>query len=647
MGGIALELWTGPDTAARGAPVAVAAMLRAMRSRGRDGARLAQLGDARGPSCVLGYASTWLTAEDDGTEQPRLDRGDALAFDGRIDDRVGLALELGERSDLPDAALALAALRRFGLSAAKRVRGEFAFAWRDAAGRVLAAADRLGAVPLYYRCDDVEPRGAPLGGKPQPIRRIRVASEKQALFADVPAPRIHRAELALALAEDYPEREATLYEGIFAIPPGHQLVVDEGRAWIERYWSLDATRALAVRDARDASAWLRSELTAAVRDRMRARGGRVASTVSGGLDSTTIAALATRIARDRGDAPPLLVTIRYPDPATDETELARVLARHLGSPLHVHDVPRGPGSFPVPNGVETLWDPYMTLVERMSSTLRDHGCSALTLGFGGDEVQRNTGFEVDECLQHVDPLGAVRWAGPMKERWAVRRLVSTGVRRLIGPIRRPSPGRPPAFLVPEARADVERAQEERRIRLDERTIGSAKRVLVESFVEGQAAPYGLSHSAHTAAALGLAFLQPFFDVRVIELLLALPLSVRPDPFSHKPLLRRITEEVAPPALSRRFERANFMPFYRMVLRENAAALRELLGAERLAAEGQVQPGEALRTFETALANDHAVRDAMTLVTYEGWLAALENRAPEPTSWVEPPVNGSGGTCIVW
>lgn len=658
MGGVALELAfsrvSSPDEPA----LAVAAMLQAMRHRGRDGARLVVIEPAAAAhgGIALGHAATWLTDEEVGTAQPHHARGLWVVLDGRVDDRAALALDLSLREVTTDAALAAAALDRFGRRALERMRGEFTLVAHDArSGQTLAAPDRLGAAPLYYRWADGG-RGSttPLGRRPSPITSLRVASEKQALFADGPPPSVSFPQLALATTEEYVEREATLYQEIFAIPPGHVLVVEGGAAHVEAYWELDPTRRLAIQDPRDASAWLRSELNDAIRDRLRARGGRIASTVSGGLDSSTIAALATRIARARGTAPPLLVTVRYPDPVTDETALSTDLASHLGLPLHVHDPPRGPGSFPVPTSLESLYDPYTTLLERMCATARDHGCCSISLGFGGDETQRNTGYEVDESLQRGEFVGAVRWAGPMSERWAVRRLLTTTLRRLAG---RPRPVQPfdvPAVLTPEARAAIEAERAERGARLERAGVGGAKRVLHGSFVEGDAAPAGMVHGAHAAARLGVGFLQPFLDVRVVELMLALPLSVRPDPFSRKPLLRRISEDVAPASISTRTDRACFAVFYKQVLAENRSAYGALVGGGRLAQLGVLEPGAGLQCLNAGASDASEVQMAMNVVAFEGWLAALDERRttrrPEPTSGLpepDPPVNASARTRIVW
>jgi asparagine synthetase B (glutamine-hydrolysing) len=368
--------------------------------------------------------------------------------------------------------------------------------------------------------------------------------------------------------------------------------------------------------------------------------------VSGGLDSTTIAALATGIARGRGAPPPVLVTARYPDEPTDETPITATLAEHLGVPLHVHDMPRGPGSFPVSTSPEALWDPYTTLLEGMRATMRAHGCYALSMGFGGDEVQRVTGYEVDESLATGELVGAARWAGPQTEGWALRRLTTTTLRRLAGRSRQPAPLDAPPILTPDARTTVQNAQQERHERLQLSTYGSAKRVLYASFVEGDAAPAGLVQGAHTAALLGVSFLQPYLDVRVVELMLALPLSVRPDPFGRKPLLRTISASVAPASISARFGRADFTPFYQRVVRENAEAYRAVLEGRRLEALGLVRFDATLATLGAS--EDRArLRDALSLITYEGWLAAVEARTPEPTSGPSAAVNGSAETSIVW
>lgn len=661
MGGIAFELRLprgGPAESAdeASASQAVSTMLRAMRHRGLDGARRVARADDRG-SVALGYAATWVLDDDVGSVQPLvqpIDGGELLlAFDGRVDDRASTAASLGARNGGPDAALAAAAVVRFGVRAATRLLGEMAFVAhaRGARGDVTwIVPDRLGVVPLYYRWSTNSAfRTEAIGTAPVALRRLRVASEKQALFADATTPPVDRTELSLALAEEHTERDATLYEGIRRIPPGHLLVVEQGCARIERYFDLDVERRLEVRDPRDASAWLRAVLVDAIRDRSRARRG-FSATVSGGIDSTTIAALATHEARAHRAVAPRLVTVRYADRETDETFESRALARHLGLPLEIVDVPTGPDAFsPTSAGVtlEALWDPYTFLLRGMLEGA--DGRRGIALGFGGDEIQRNTGYEVGQSLAEGELVSAVRWAGPMTERWAVRRLVSTAIRFGARRLRPHPPFVAPTFLTRDAlrAVDVRRAEIAAR-----RPTGAslATRAQHELFTEGAAAPFSIAHAAHVAAELGVVFLQPYFDVRVVELTLALPLHVRPDPFSLKPLLRRITEDVCPPEIARRTARADFMPFYRRVLFDQRASLEALLRNERLASLGLVEQTDATRVLEASMQRPERIREAMTLVTYEAWLALLAARRPEPTmreAGSPEPLNASGDPCIVW
>jgi len=61
--------------------------------------------------------------------------------------------------------------------------------------------------------------------------------------------------------------------------------------------------------------------------------------VSGGLDSAGVAALASDIARERGQEPPVAFVMGFEDPAYDETAAAQNLCKHLGQELHVVSAP--------------------------------------------------------------------------------------------------------------------------------------------------------------------------------------------------------------------------------------------------------------------------------------------------------------------
>ena len=223
--------------------------------------------------------------------------GLALAADARLDDREALRDALGCReAGICDGELILRAWRRWGPDCPNRLLGDYAFALWDARRRILfCARDHIGARPFYY---------ARAG------ERFVFASAVPAVLAAPGVPdRIDDDFVAAHLTHISLETTThTFFAAVRKLPPGHALTVTgDGRLRTERYWRPeDVPR---VRPASgDACAQECLDLCArAVRDRLRGP-GPVGAHLSGGLDSSGVAALAARELRRQGRAAPLAFT---------------------------------------------------------------------------------------------------------------------------------------------------------------------------------------------------------------------------------------------------------------------------------------------------------------------------------------------------
>lgn len=117
----------------------------------------------------------------------------------------------------------------------------------------------------------------------------------------------------------------------------------------------------------------------------------VGTLVSGGLDSAGVAAMASAIARERGQAPPTGFVMGFVDPARDETGAARTLATHLGQELHVVPAPEKPPEIfdELQKALHSIGAPFanpsVVLMGRLS---REVGCHVKVClsGDGGDEL---------------------------------------------------------------------------------------------------------------------------------------------------------------------------------------------------------------------------------------------------------------------
>lgn len=189
--------------------------------------------------------------------------------------------------DSLDNYLILKAYERWGEDVAGHLEGEFSFAVWDAACRKLfCCRDHLGASSLYYWFDQ---------------DRFVFAETPLDLIENGPVTRkLNRHKLAATaiFAGHLYFDEETFFEGVMSLPPGTTLVVDHGGIRKRTYWHPEVKPELIPAGDDEAFHLLRMLTVQAVENRMR--GGRsIATFLSGGLDSSAIASIASRaLARD-------------------------------------------------------------------------------------------------------------------------------------------------------------------------------------------------------------------------------------------------------------------------------------------------------------------------------------------------------------
>jgi asparagine synthase (glutamine-hydrolysing) len=257
----------------------------------------------------------------------------AIVFNGEIYNFRDLRRELESRGHRfhtnSDTEVVVQAYEAWGRQCLDRLRGMFAFAVIEMpdgpAGRatqVFIARDPLGIKPLYYAMAE----GAFL-----------FASEIRALLASgcVAARLSHEAVPSYLLFGSVSE-PTTLVEGVVSLPPGHSLTIpiDERLQLPEpySYWdfgehaaSLAAENRASLGHSGSPAEHVRALLEDAIRSHLIAD-VPVGVFLSGGIDSTAIAALASRAQRGIHT-----FTVAFPDTEFSEAEIARRTAKRLGS----------------------------------------------------------------------------------------------------------------------------------------------------------------------------------------------------------------------------------------------------------------------------------------------------------------------------
>jgi asparagine synthase (glutamine-hydrolysing) len=265
------------DPARRVEPALVASMGAAMVHRGPDAAGAL----SRGP---IGLASQRLAIIDpEGGDQPI---GDAdgtawIVFNGEIYNHRELRAELeaaGHRfRTRTDTEVILHAYLRWGAGCVERLNGMFAFAiWNEREHELFLARDRLGIKPLFVRRDP---------------ETLAFASEIKAIltlpWVDA---QVDEDGLADHLFSGYTIGRHTFFRGIQVVPPGHWMRVRAEGVTVREYWDVP----FGGLDGEDPIEHLHALLSDCVRRELEAD-VPVGSCLSGGIDSSLIAALAARV----------------------------------------------------------------------------------------------------------------------------------------------------------------------------------------------------------------------------------------------------------------------------------------------------------------------------------------------------------------
>lgn len=303
-----------------------------------------------------------------------------IVFNGEIYNHAELRKALEERgcvfqTDHSDTEVLLQGYREWGPEFVHRLNGMWAFAvWDASASRLFLSRDRFGKKPLYWFF-----RQGTLG----------FASELTALLEHPLAPRgISTKAVQKFFAYALIPAPHSIVEGIWKLPAGHQLTFSSGsEPRVERYWRfvLEPDESMAARGPERLAEELREKLDAAVKRRMVAD-VPVGVFLSGGIDSTAVAALAVR----QGGAERLRTfSIGFTEPSFDESSFARRAAEFLGTrhELEILDLDKACGVLPEifdrldePQGDNSLLPTWL-----LSRFTRRHVTVVLG-GDGGDEL---------------------------------------------------------------------------------------------------------------------------------------------------------------------------------------------------------------------------------------------------------------------
>jgi asparagine synthase (glutamine-hydrolysing) len=624
-----------------GTPVdraALEAMLQAGAYRGPDG----RGSWAQGP-VALGHLLLSVTPESVGEHQPFVHEalGLAITADARVDNRTELEETLDRhglrRQGATDAELLLLAYAHWGEACAEHVLGDFAFVVADLPHRRLfVARDFIGFKPLAYAWRD-------------------------GMFIAASEPRQVAAHPAVATAVNWPfvgdrlclnwfNTAETLYGGVMRFPAAHTALVDATGVRWRRYWQPDLTREIRYPNSEDYAEHFAQLFREAVRCRLRAN-GPVAVSLSGGLDSTSVASVAARLVRDGAGACRGLETVSqvYPGRPYDESPFIDAVVASIGVPAHRVTygaaferaaLPMRAAMFPdVPFAMG-----HFAQAIASAPVLAARGLRVVLGGVGGDELFIRCPARVSDAIRAGRLREAQRRAAAVSRGYEIppwRAWLSYGFRPLLpDPLAymlrhlrrrlRPSADTIVApWVEPEfaARHGLERRADEYRMRRRVHARTRSVEFLHGLLTQSHNILVGLPAQESMNAALAQETREPFFDRRLVEFSLAIPDHERSPEGLSKQLLRRALRGQLDERVRTRTSKVVFNGlFEELCNRCGARAVDEVLEHPALERAGALTRGAAREVVRRFRQGDRSrMVPTAKILELELWYRNLLNR----------------------
>jgi asparagine synthase (glutamine-hydrolysing) len=500
-------------------------MLASIRHRGPDddGAHFFD-------HCALGH--TRLSIIDPaGGHQPMVTSGGrvGITFNGEI---YGYQLLRQNLSEYPfrtecDTEVVLALYQQHGATVPEHLPGMFAFGiWDETSQTLFCARDRFGEKPFFYAC-----------GRDGEF--IFASEIKAILSAGLLDPQLDRGAVREYLRLGYVGPGRTIYRNIHALPPAHRLTYREGTADVRRYWDLPPEQeGISMEDAVEEFRHLFDQAVA----RQLVADVPVGAFLSGGLDSSTIVAVASR--HHQG-----VKTFSFGfGEAIDETSYAREIAERYQTDHHeltdnAHDIAvllrRMQQVYDEPFGDSSNIPTYL-----LSGLARKHVTVALA-GEGADELLAGYDFwyrpllnlERAQCLPDITAT--------------LLRIAALGCKMMGRPLPSSMAALREGYFIKEHHADCLSAHRQRSSYFTSRELDALGLPSCDAAASGAGGLNGvlasdirgylpgdiLTKTDRASMAWGLEIRCPFLDVDLASFCIGLPLRLKIDTRRDKILLR--------------------------------------------------------------------------------------------------------------
>lgn len=507
----------------------------------------------------------------------------------------------------------LSAYATEGLSVFKRVVGQFGIViWNRATRELIAVRDPLGLTPLFYSHDR---------------HNSAVSNSLESLHEG----RGYDESFIAGFLVDGSCANRTIWSGVLPVPAGCLVTWEDGQTRSEQYWSPDGLTPIERITLEEAADTFRRLVRCSVARAIDAD-CRTWAQLSGGLDSSTVVAIAAGLAETGDTKSALQGTVTFTDSLGNGDESAFVdllLERYpLRNERIADEWPWRDGGVPPPRTDQPARHyPFFARDARLTAIIKDAGGTSLLSGVGPDHYLPITAAQV------VDLVKARKWAQASDQlcQWTLLTrgsLWRTFPRHVLLPL-----------LPPVARM----AWERRCVAVpDWLTISFRRRVDVGGRLASRqvsSGRAGYSYRATVARSVarlagwvpawfhlpGVEVRHPYLDRNLVEFCLRLPYYLRTDMRMSKPVLRAALRECLPERVRLRSTKGTVEPRICWALGRERATLDQLLTSPILADIGCVDPVRAREALASSIATSSLSPCLYEALSLETWLSVQSGR----------------------
>ncbi|MBI2616837.1 asparagine synthase (glutamine-hydrolyzing) [Candidatus Gottesmanbacteria bacterium] len=522
-----------------------------------------------------------------------------LVFNGEIYNYIELKKRLRKRHKFishTDSEVLLHLYEEYGVDCLQFLRGMFAFAiWDSRKNELFLARDRLGKKPLKYFYNN---------------RFFVFASELKA-FVDHPAvpKKIDEAAIDEFLTFGYITSPRTGFKNIWKLPSAHYMIIQStGTVQIQRYWQLDFTKKLSLREEEWEERILQ-KLSESVTLRLRSDVS-LGFHLSGGVDSGIVTALGA-IASMK---PIHTISIGFPDNNYNELPYSREVAQKYNT-LHHEIYVKSDFKVFLPKLTYQYEEPYADpsiiptwfLMEKSKEY-----CTVVLNGDGGDE--NFAGYRRYKVLKYFTLLQKIYCKKPIA--YIFKFLYRTFKREDFYQIGRilslPYSDLSQFFFAERTYGNLGRY----RYPFNVSSLEDIMRFDFEHYLpDDLLTKVDISSMVHS-----LEVRSPFLDHEFVELIAKMPIELKLKGITTKYILKKIANKYLPPKIIEKKKQGFLPPMARWIRGELHTYFKKELLEKSFLSYGLVQKDDIIKLLQAhdEFKANHAYA-LWTLLCFKNWL----------------------------